>query len=152
MSSVRPSLSAPPLSRLFAVPCAVGLLAVAVVHLLDGPGSLSDQFYIGALELALAAACVPLAVLLVTRPVRAFWHASGALCSAALLVYVASRTVGLPGSTDDIGNWFETLGVLNVVFEAAVIALAALVVRHHSHRRGGLVASPAGTTVAAPSA
>lgn len=152
MSSVRPSLSAPPLSRLFAVPCAVGLLAVAVVHLLDGPGSLSDQFYIGALELALAAACVPLAVLLVTRPVRAFWHASGALCSAALLVYVASRTVGLPGSTDDIGNWFETLGVLNVVFEAAVIALAALVVRHHSHRRGGLVASPAGTAVAAPSA
>lgn len=128
MSSLRISLSAPPLSRLLAVPAALGLLAVALVHLIDGPGSLSDQFYVGGMELALAAACLPLAVLLLTRPVRLFWHAAGALCTAALIVYIASRTVGLPGSTDDIGNWFQTLGVLNVVFEAAVIALAALVV------------------------
>lgn len=134
MSSLRLSLSTPPLSRRIAIPAALGLLAVAAVHLIDGPGSLSDQFYIGALELALAAACVPLAVLLVTRPVRLFWHAAGALCTAALLVYVASRTTGLPGSTDDIGNWFQSLGVLNVVFEAAVIALAALVVRHQPRR------------------
>jgi hypothetical protein len=71
------------------------------------------------------------AVLLLTRPVR-LWHASGALCTAALLVYIASRTTGLPGSTDDIGNWFQTLGVFNVLFEAAVIAVAALVVRRRS--------------------
>jgi hypothetical protein len=75
----------------------------------------------------------PLAVLLVTRPVRLFWHATGVLSTAALLVFVASRTTGLPGSTDDIGNWFQFLGVLNVCFEAMVIALAAFVVRHR-HR------------------
>jgi hypothetical protein len=114
------------------VPAAAGLVAVAVVHLLDGPGSLNEHFYVGALELALVAACAPLALMLFTRPVRLFWHAAGALCTAALLVYIASRTVGLPGSTDDIGNWFQMLGVLNVVFEAAVIALAALVVRRGS--------------------
>jgi hypothetical protein len=114
------------------VPAALGLLAVAFVHLIDGPGSLTDELYVGALELILAAACVPLAVLLLTRPVRLFWHASGALCTAALLVYIASRTTGLPGSTDDIGNWFQTLGVFNVLFEAAVIAVAALVVRRRS--------------------
>jgi hypothetical protein len=134
MSSLRISLSAPPISRLLAVPAALGLLAVALVHLIDGPGSLTDQFYVGGMELALAAACVPLAVLLLTRPVRLFWHAAGALCTAALIVYIASRTVGLPGSTDDIGNWFQTLGVLNVVFEAAVIALAALVVLRRVRR------------------
>jgi len=132
MSSLRVSLTAPPLSRLLAVPAALGLLAVAFVHLIDGPGSLTDELYVGALELILAAACVPLAVLLLTRPVRLFWHASGALCTAALLVYIASRTTGLPGSTDDIGNWFQTLGVFNVLFEAAVIAVAALVVRRRS--------------------
>lgn len=129
MSALRPFISAPPLSRRLALPTAAGLVAVAVVHLVDGPGSLSDQFYVGALELALAAACVPLAILLLTRPVRLFWHAAGALCTAALLVYLASRTVGLPGSTDDIGNWLQTLGVLNVALEVGVIALAALVVR-----------------------
>ena len=134
MSALRLSLSAPPRFRLLAVPVALGLLAVAIVHLIDGPGSLTDQFYVGALELALGVACVPLAVLLLTRPVRLFWHATGALCTAALLVYIASRTVGLPGSTDDIGNWFQTLGVLNVLFEAAVIALAALAVRRRVDR------------------
>lgn len=129
MSSARHSLTAAPLARPLAVPAAAGLLAVAVVHLLDGPGSLTDQFYVGALELALAATCVPLALLLLTRPVRVLWHASGALCTAALLVYVASRTTGLPGSTDDIGNWWQTLGILTVAFEVAVVALAAVVVR-----------------------
>lgn len=134
MSSLHHSLAAPPLSRRIAVPAALGLLAVGVVHLIDGPGSLNDHFYVGALELALAAACVPLAVLLLTRPVRLFWHAAGALCTAALLGYIASRTTGLPGSTDDIGNWGQTLGVLNIIVEAAVITLAAFVVRLHQRR------------------
>lgn len=134
ISALRLSLSAPPLSRLLAVPAALGLLVVAAVHVIDGPASLTEHLYVGASELALAVACAPLAVLLVTRPVRLLWHASGALCTAALLVYVASRTVGLPGSTDDVGNWFPTLGVLNVVFEAAVVALAALVVRRVGRR------------------
>lgn len=134
MSTVSLPLSAPPQSRRLAVPAAAGLIAVAVVHLLDGPGSLSDTPYVGALELALVAACVPLAILLLTLPVRLFWHATGAVCTAALLVYVASRTVGLPGSTDDIGNWFQTLGLLNVVFEVAVIGLAASVVRRSPRR------------------
>ncbi|HSC04055.1 MAG TPA: hypothetical protein VLC49_12070 [Solirubrobacteraceae bacterium] len=132
MFPLRVSLSAPPVSRALAVPAALGLLAVALLHLIDGPGSLTDQFYVGGLELALAVACVPLALLLLTRPVRLFWHAAGALCTAALLVYIASRTTGLPGATDDIGNWFQTLGLLNVLFQAAVIALAALVVRRRS--------------------
>lgn len=134
VSSPRPSLSAAPLSRLLAAPSALALFGVAVVHLIDGPGSLHDQPYLGVLELALAAACVPLSVLLLTRPVRLFWHASGALCTAALLVYIASRTTGLPGSTDDIGNWFQTLGIVNVLVEAAVITLAARVVIYRPER------------------
>jgi hypothetical protein len=69
-----------------------------VVHLIDGPASLSDMAYVGGLELALVAAVVPLAVLLCTRPLPALWHAAGALCTLALAVFVASRTVGLPGS------------------------------------------------------
>lgn len=134
MSYLRSFLTTPPISRTVAVPAALGLLAIAVVHLLDGPGSLSEHFYIGALELALVAACVPLALLLLTRPVRLFWHATGALCTAALLVYIASRTTGLPGSTGDTGNWFQSLGMANVVFEAAVIGLAAGVVNVRPRR------------------
>ncbi len=115
----------PPLHRRLALATAALLATVAVVHLLDGPGTLSEHFYVGALELALAAALLPLAVLLVARPVPALWLAGAGLCGASLVLYVASRTVGLPGSTDDIGNWAQALGVVSVLAEAGIIGLAA---------------------------
>ncbi|HZE06952.1 MAG TPA: hypothetical protein VE127_17120 [Solirubrobacteraceae bacterium] len=114
-----------PIARLLAPLAALGLGVACVVHLIDGPGSLTDQFYAGALELALAAACLPLAILLLVRPLPILWSTALALNLAGLLVFVASRTVGLPGSTDDIGNWGQTLGVVNVVAELGVIAAAA---------------------------
>ena len=131
MSRLHPILRRRARHRRAAIIAALLLAAVGVVHLIDGPGSLSDVFYIGALELALVAAVVPLAVLLCTRPLPAFWHAAGALCTLALAVFVASRTVGLPGSTDDIGNWGQTLGLVSIVTELAVIAVAGYAVARH---------------------
>ena len=53
--------------------------------------------------------------------------------SAVFAGYVINRTVGMPGATDDIGNWMEPLGVLALVCEAFVvwqgIAAARLVMR-----------------------
>jgi hypothetical protein len=123
------ALSRPVVGRSLAVPAAVVLAGVCLIHLLDGPGSLTDVFYVGALELALAAACVPLAVLLVIRPTRPIWTAALALNVAAMAAFLLSRTTGLPSSTDDIGNWAQTLGVINLVVEAALIGFAATVIR-----------------------
>jgi hypothetical protein len=67
---------------------------------------------------------VPLALALVVCPVRDVWLAAGVLNAVALGLYVVSRTVGLGGMSDDIGDWFSLLGVLNVLSEGAVIALA----------------------------
>ena len=128
------ALSRPVVGRSVAVPAAAALVGVCLVHLLDGPGSLSDAFYVGALELALAAACVPLAVLLVIRPTRTIWIAALALNVAAMAAFVLSRTTGLPSSTDDIGKWTQTLGVVNLVVEATLIGLAAAVIRPRRHR------------------
>ena len=128
------ALSRPVLGRSLAVPAAAALAGVCLVHLLDGPGSLTDVFYVGALELALAAACVPLGVLLVVRPTRSIWTVALALNIAAMAAFVLSRTIGLPGSTDDIGNWGQTLGFLNLFTEAALIALAVTVVRPRLRR------------------
>jgi hypothetical protein len=128
------ALSRPVVGRSVAVPAAAALVGVCLVHLLDGPGSLSDAFYVGALELALAASCVPLAVLLVIRPTRTIWTAALALNVAAMAAFVLSRTTGLPSSTDDIGNWTQTLGVVNLVVEATLIGLAAAVIRPRRHR------------------
>jgi len=125
MSRLHHILTRPATHRRTAVLTALLLVTVGVVHLIDGPASLSDMAYIGTLELALVAAAIPLAVLLCTRPLPALWHAAGALCTLALAVFVASRTVGLPGATDDIGNWGQTLGLVNVATQLAVIGLAA---------------------------
>jgi hypothetical protein len=135
MSRLHRILRRPAIHRATAPLAALLLAAIAVVHLIDGPGSLSDMFYVGTLELALVAAVVPLAVVLCTRPLPAFWHAAGALCTLALAVFVVSRTIGLPGSTDDIGNWGQTLGLVNILAELGVIALAAHAVLLHRPRR-----------------
>jgi hypothetical protein len=129
MSTFAAHLSIPATTRRSAL-AGAGLLAlVAIIHLLDGPGSLDQSSPIGLLELGLAAAAVPLALALVVSPVRDAWIAAGALCWVALGFYVASRTVGLFGMTDDVGNWFTLLGVLNVLCELALCALALWVLR-----------------------
>jgi hypothetical protein len=122
-----------PTSRWAAVVAAILLIAIAVVHLVDGPVSMNDTFYVGALELALAAACAPLALVLIAQPGRAVWVATATLVTAALAIYLASRTTGLPGATDDIGNWGETLGIINVATELAVIGLAGWVLARRSY-------------------
>ncbi|HEY5045014.1 MAG TPA: hypothetical protein VII53_04085 [Solirubrobacteraceae bacterium] len=73
---------------------AAGFMGIAVVHLVDGPGSLSYELYICVLELTLAAASVPLAIALVTRPVRDLWIAASALAWLALGFYLANRSIG----------------------------------------------------------
>jgi hypothetical protein len=125
MSSISASLSSPAVGRPVAPLAAAGLVAVAVVHLIDGPGSLSDQAYIGVLELLLAAFSVPVAVMLLVRPVRVLWELAGGVTLIALLCFLASRIVGLPGATDDIGGWGQTLGVVNVAVELVVLGAVA---------------------------
>lgn len=58
--------------------------------------------FIGFVAASLMAA---VAVLTVHRPW--IWASVGILNASAVLVYLASRTVGLPAMTDDIGNWTE---------------------------------------------
>ncbi len=136
MSTFAAHLSIPAATRRSALAGAAALALVAIIHLLDGPGSLEESSAIGLLELGLAAAAVPLALALVVSPVRDAWIAAAALCWVALGFYVASRTVGLLGMTDDIGNWFSALGVLNVLSELAVCGLSLWVLRSDRVARG----------------
>lgn len=129
MSVLVDRLGRRPLARPLAAFAAAGLASIAVVHLVDGPASLGDTPYVGLLELALAAAATVMAVVLVVEPVRDVWLAATVLAGAAIAVYVASRTVGLPGAVDDIGDWGEPIGILSLVGETAVIALASCALR-----------------------
>ncbi len=58
------------------------------------------------------------------------WVASGGVALAAVVAFLASRTVGLPQIHDDIGNWSEPLAVPALAVEVLTVAFAALALIH----------------------
>jgi hypothetical protein len=104
---------------------AVGLSGVALIHLLDLPGKLSETPYLGVMYIALMAGCVIVAGALIGGSDRRAWLAAAALPAAAIAGYVLTRTVGLPQATGDIGNWTEPLGLASLFVEGSLVALSA---------------------------
>ena len=102
----------------------VALAGVALVHLLDAPGSFQDAPYKGWLYVGLIAGTLVTAGLLLRRPSRSAWLAAVVLPLSAFAAFVWSRTVGLPQGADDIGNWWEPLGLSSLFVEACVAAVA----------------------------
>lgn len=122
-------ISTAPQHRIAAGPrgaVAVGLVAIAVVHLLDLPGK--SPGYLAALYVVLIAACAGLATLVLVARSRAVPAAAAGLALGVVVAYVLTRTTGLPGAVDDIGNWAEPLGVVAVATEVATAWFALLAV------------------------
>ena len=107
----------------------VGLAGVALIHLLDSPGTFAEQAYKGWLYVGLITGCILTAAALVRASDLRAWLAALLLPAGALAGFVVSRTVGLPGGADDIGNWTEPLGLASLFVEGSLVALAAAVLR-----------------------
>ncbi len=105
----------------------VGLLGVALVHLLDVPGKLNETPYMGWMFIALIIAAVGAAYALVRGSSTLAWGAAASVTGSALIGYVINRTVGLPNAMHDLGNWTEPLGLASLFVEGAVVTLAAAV-------------------------
>lgn len=108
---------------------AVGLCAIALIHLLDLPDKFEEVPYLGVLYVGLIVASLAAAALLLRAHSRTGWVAAGALSAATVAGFVLTRTTGLPGATEDRGNWGEPLGLASLFVEAAVIALAGYALR-----------------------
>lgn len=105
-------------------PGLVLLAAIAWIHFKDIPDKLTETPFLGWLYILLVAGCAAAGAWLLSDRWRS-GAVLGALVSlGALLGYVLTRSVGLPGARDDIGNWAEPLGVLSLVLEAAFVLLA----------------------------
>lgn len=103
----------------------VGLLGVALIHLLDVIGKISETPYLGVMYIGLmiTSVIVAFAVLHTGRPIA--WIAAGALAGMTLIGFILSRTTGLPNATSDVGNWKEGLGLASMFVEAGVILVSA---------------------------
>src|ERR1700712_2484166 len=113
------------------VNAAGALLATAgsVIHICDQGGvtALKDPAYLGYGYWMLELAGVICAVLLLARARTTVWLLALGLAAGPLVGIIISRSVGLPDATDDIGNWFEPLGMLAMAVEVALIVLSVSV-------------------------
>jgi hypothetical protein len=111
--------------------CASFLLLVAAgTHIPLIRDHLKEAPYIGWLFIVLSVVCIALAVTILFVDHVGVWVLSGAVCLAAVVGFLASRTIGLPQIRDDVGNWTDPLAPPAVASEVLMVALAWLHLRH----------------------
>jgi hypothetical protein len=111
--------------------CASFLLLVAAgTHIPLIRAHLEEAPYIGWLFIALSVVCIVLAVAILFVDHVGVWVLSAAVCFAAVVGFLASRTIGLPQIRDDVGNWTDPLGIPAVASEMLMVALAWLHLRN----------------------
>jgi hypothetical protein len=101
----------------------LGLAGIIAVHVMDLPGKLTEVPYMGVMYIGVILAAGVLIHRLITGPNQHDYLAATSLAAAVIAGFVINRTIGMPGATDDIGNWTEPLGLLSLVVEAWVVAL-----------------------------
>lgn len=111
-----------------------GLASIIAIHATELAGKVDEVAYLGAGYVALIAAAF-VAIVMLAVDDRRGWKLAGATALATLTGFVLTRTTGLPGSTDDIGNWTETLAVWALLSEIGVVALAAAALRRDQTAR-----------------
>lgn len=110
----------------------LALLVTAGTHLPLIGEHLEEAPYVGWLFIGLTAGALLLAVVLLVDDSTLAWAATGVLAGAAIVAFVLSRTAGLPGIGDDIGNWTDPLSYPALAAEAvAAAAAAASLMRGH---------------------
>jgi hypothetical protein len=121
---------------------AVGLVAAAVSHMPPVQEHLDEAPWVGVSFIVLGVVFSMLAAVLLMRDTRLAWLVSGALCLAAIVGYVLSRSVGLPQIGDDVGNWTgEAMGLLAISSEGLTVLLALIALTRRRPRRIQLVQS-----------
>ncbi len=102
----------------------LALLSIALIHLLDLPGTIGSDPMQGTLYLLLMVACGASGFVLLHTVARSAWLLAGAIAASTAVAYVLTRTVGLPFDHADIGNWGDPLGIA-ALFVEGVVVLAA---------------------------
>ena len=106
---------------------AVALAALAMIHVIDLPGTLGPIPLVGAGYLGIIAAAVLVGGVMIARSHWLVWAAAGALAVSAMGGYVLTRTVGgFLGDHGDVGNWRCPLGIAALSVETLLLLLAAL--------------------------
>jgi hypothetical protein len=106
---------------------APALAALAVIHIVDLPGTLGPDRLVGIGYLGMIAAAIVAGGAMIARSHWLAWAVAGGLGVAAMTGYVLTRALpgGFLGDHGDVGNWRCPLGIAALSVEALIILLAA---------------------------
>jgi hypothetical protein len=122
---------------------AVLCLAVAVIHFVDQGGfSMRQPTYVGIGFYILEIVGVITAILLLSGKVRLGWFLAVGVAVGPLAGYILSRGPGLPGYSDDVGNWAEPLGVASLAVEGLLLVVSVAMVTRPLTARGQQMLHP----------
>ena len=109
---------------------ALALAALAVIHVVDLPGTLGPTPLVGFGYLGIIAAAVLIGGVLLARSHWLAWAAAGAVAVSAMGGYILTRALpgGFLGDHGDVGNWHCPLGIAALSVESVIILLVLLVV------------------------
>ncbi|MGN6088314.1 MAG: hypothetical protein ACTHNT_03375 [Actinomycetales bacterium] len=116
-------------ARWVAVPA---IAVAAAAHVPVTPEHLEEAPYMGVLFIVLTVACAAIGVALLVWDAPVVYGLAVLTCGLAVIGYAATRLVAFPMLGDDVGNWFEPLGVVSVLTEALVVAAAATALARRS--------------------
>ena len=124
LGQARPTQEADVVARTVA---AVALAALAVIHVVDLPGTLGPIPLIGIGYLGIIALAMLAGAAMIVRSHWLAWTAAGGLAAAAMGGYVLTRSLsgGFLGDHGDVGNWRCPLGIAALSVEALIILLTA---------------------------
>jgi hypothetical protein len=116
---------------------ALALSALAVIHVVDLPGTLGPTPLVGIGYLGIIAAAVVIAGVLLARSHWLAWAAAAAVAVSAMGGYILTRALpgGFLGDHGDVGNWHCPLGIAALSVESVIILVALLVAVGAWHAR-----------------
>ncbi len=99
------------------------IIVTGLIHLVTAPDDFTEATYKGLMFVANGIAAL-IAAAGIYRGSRIWgWSLGLLVAGGALVMYVVSRTIGMPGLGVDEA-WFEPIGVLSLLVEGAYVVLA----------------------------
>lgn len=101
---------------------AVLILAVGLIHVIDAPDSFTEASYKGWLFCANGLGALVAAYGIIRK--RAWgWSLGFVIAGISIILYVVSRSIGLPLLPAEPDAWFEPIGVASFIAEGLFVAV-----------------------------
>jgi hypothetical protein len=101
----------------------VGLVGIALIHFLDAFSVIDESKFVFGLYIMLMIVTLLAGGILLRTDSRRTWMLAGGAAGLTLIGFVLTRTTGLPGFPDNVGEWREPLGLASLWVEGLVLVL-----------------------------